>query len=238
MDVTRGVLGDPRGSAGGAIQTTPTPTKKSKQRAGQKRGRVGVLFRFGIMEPPVCFNLVSYLTKTDQHFSDGSRHLPSTHYNSQFPSPRRACRTGMRSNARPWAWCLTRNRRATSNVNGINAPAFPGATRIASHPPTQPCAGGKDWQIDHGRDEALRVTAPSLTTCNWATSIGTNSAAIAAHGEAATCIKDVPECIPTVSADLQHTAVKAQIRIHVRCFKVEVLPERQLQWIRRGKREG
>jgi hypothetical protein len=55
VDVTRGVLGDPRGIAGGATQTTPTPTTKSKQRTGQKRDRVGVLFRFGIMEPPPMF---------------------------------------------------------------------------------------------------------------------------------------------------------------------------------------
>jgi hypothetical protein len=59
VDISRGVLGEPRGSAGGATQTTPTPKKKSKQRTGQKRDRVGVIFRFGIMEPPVCLTLVS-----------------------------------------------------------------------------------------------------------------------------------------------------------------------------------
>ena len=133
---------------------------------------------------------------------------------------------------------MTRNWCATSDIDGVNAPAFARAAGIAGHPPAQPGACGNDGQIDHGRDEALRVTAPSLTTCNWATSIGTNRAVITAHGEAATCVKDVLKRIATIKADLQHAAVKAKIGIHLRCFEIKVLPESQLQWMRRGKRDG
>ena len=150
---------------------------------------------------------------------------------------RRSRRTRERSNARPRCWRLTRNRCAPRKVDGVNAPAFAGATRIAGHPPAQPCTRGKDWQVDHGRDEALRVTAPSLTTCDRATSIGADCAIIAALNEGPTRVKNILERVSTVKADLQHSAVKAQIRIDVRCFKVEVLVERQLQWVRRRNGE-
>ena len=111
--------------------------------------------------------------------------------------PRRLCRR------------LTRSRCATSNIDGVNTPALIGATRIASHPPAQPEACGKDWQIDHGRDETLRVAAPSLTTCNRTTAIGADCAVIASDDEAPASGKNISECISTVSAELQHATVKS-----------------------------
>ena len=120
---------------------------------------------------------------------------------------------------RQWTWCgrwprrlcrrLTRSRCATSNIDGVNTPALIGATRIASHPPAQPEACGKDWQIDHGRDEALRVAAPSLSTCNRTTAIGADCAGIASANEASASGNNILKCISTVSAELQHATVKA-----------------------------
>ena len=120
---------------------------------------------------------------------------------------------------RQWTWCgrwprrlcrrLTRSRCATSNIDRVNPPALIGATRIASHPPAQPEAGGNDWQIDHGRDEALRVAAPSLTTCNRTTAIGADCAVIPTHDKAPASCTDILESISTISAKLQHATVKA-----------------------------
>jgi hypothetical protein len=46
--------------------------------------------------------------------------------------------------------------------------------------------------------------------------------------EATAGVIDVLECISTVRAELQDGTVKAQIVIHVRRFKVEVVPEAYL----------
>jgi hypothetical protein len=111
--------------------------------------------------------------------------------------------------ARPRSRRLTRSRCATSHINGVNTPALIGATRIASHPPAQPEACGNDWQIDHGRDEALRVAAPSLTACNRTTATGADCAVIASANEASASGNNILKCISTVSAELQHATVKA-----------------------------
>jgi hypothetical protein len=86
-----------------------------------------------------------------------------------------------------------------------------------------------DWEVDHRRDEARRIAAPSLTTCNRTAPVVTDRSVISASHEAATDGKHVLKCVSTVSADLQHAAVKSYIGIYVRCFKVEVLPEGYLR---------
>jgi hypothetical protein len=76
-----------------------------------------------------------------------------------------------------------------------------------------------------------------LTTSNGTTAISGDHAVVAAYDEAAARIKDILECISAIKADLQHAAIEAQIGIHVRCFKVEVLLEGQLR-SNCGEREG
>src|SRR4029077_14551655 len=125
---------------------------------------------------------------------------------------RRNSRSHCRGNRRRrrrcyWRCCSrrrrgTRNRYATNNIDRINAPTLIGATGVAGHPPAQRGDGGKNkWQVDHGRDEALRVAAPCLMTGNRTTSIGADSSVIAAHDEATAGGKDVLKCISTISAD-------------------------------------
>ena len=69
------------------------------------------------------------------------------------------------------------------------------------------------WQVHHGRDETFRVAAPCPKTSNRTAPIGADGAVIAAHNESCRRRKDVLKRISTVSADLQHATVKAQIRI-------------------------
>ena len=73
----------------------------------------------------------------------------------------------------------------------------------------------KYWQIHHGRDETLRVAAPSLTTCNRTAPIGADHAVISSHGEAPAGCKNILKRISAVSAELQHAAVEAEVRIRV-----------------------
>ena len=84
-------------------------------------------------------------------------------------------------------------------------------------------------EVHHTRNEAFRIAAPGLTTCNRATPISANCAVVAPHFERAAGGKDVLECISAIGANLQHTTVKAQIRVHIRCFKIKVVPECQLR---------
>ncbi len=138
---------------------------------------------------------------------------------------------------RRYRWCpawlssvaITRNRHARSNINRVNAPAFAGAACVAGHPPAQPTLGGKEGNVDHRRDESTRVAAPSLTTGNRTTPISANGAVVAPHHEAATSGKDVLKRISAVNADLQHSAIEAQVRILARRFKIEVLSKRQFR---------
>ena len=93
--------------------------------------------------------------------------------------------------------------------------------------------GKNSWQVDHGRDEALRVAAPCLTTSNRTTAIGADGAVIAAHDEAPASGKNILKRISTVSAQLPSTpAVKAEVRILARRFKIEVLPKGQTTELR------
>jgi len=68
-----------------------------------------------------------------------------------------------------------------------------------------------------------------LATSNGAASIRADYAVVAANNEVPASGKNVLKCISAVSAKLQHATVKAEVRVHVRRFKIEVLPERQLR---------
>jgi hypothetical protein len=93
-------------------------------------------------------------------------------------------RGGLRARCGGWArsrrWLKTRNWFAPRNKERINAPIFIGTVAVAGHPPTQPAACGNEWQVHNSCHKAIRVTAPSLTTGNWATPVGANCAVIAA----------------------------------------------------------
>jgi hypothetical protein len=123
-------------------------------------------------------------------------------------------RCDRRRGRRRRCWRLTRSRCTTSNIDRVNAPTLVGLAGVAGHSPAQPHLWeNKNWQVDHGRDEALRVAAPRLTASNRATAIGADCAVISAHREAPAGSKNVLECISAVSADLQHAAVKAEVGI-------------------------
>jgi len=118
---------------------------------------------------------------------------------------------------------------APGNIDVVNAPAFAGATVVASHPPAQPSLHNRgNGQVHCGRDEATRVAAPSLPTSDGTTSLGADCAVVAAHRKAPSSSKDVLECVATVGAELQHTTVKAKIGFNVRCFEIEVVSENYL----------
>jgi hypothetical protein len=55
--------------------------------------------------------------------------------------------------------------------------------------------------------------------------IGADSTVIAARYETTAGIKDIAKRIPTVGADLQYAAIKAQVGIYIRRFKVKVVLE-------------
>ena len=73
----------------------------------------------------------------------------------------------------------------------------------------------------------IRVAAPCLTTSNRTAPISANCAVVTAGHEAPASVKDILERVSTVSAELQHTAIEAEIRILARRFKIEVVPEGQ-----------
>jgi len=142
-----------------------------------------------------------------------------------------------RCGPRPRSRWLTRHQLAPSDTDGIDAPAFAGTAVIAHHAPTQPGGCGNQWQVDHGRDEALRVAAPCLTTSNGTAAVLGNSAVVAAYNEAAAGRKNVSKRVSTVCADLQYAAVEADIGIGGG-FKIKIVPECQLSAARFGKKDG
>lgn len=125
---------------------------------------------------------------------------------------------------------------AIADIHGVNTPTLIGATGIASHPPTKLSESLNRWQVHHGRDEAFRVATPCLQPGNWTTPIAADGTVVAAHQKSAG--RHVLKRIATVTAELQHATIEAQIRIRIRCFKIIVLTKRQT-WIRTfEKREG
>jgi len=90
-------------------------------------------------------------------------------------------------------------------IDIVNAPTLIGARGIASHPPAEPTERLNRWYVHYRRDKTFGVAAPSSTTCD----------------------KNVLKRISTISAELQHAAVKPESRIRIGCFKIEVVPESQ-----------
>jgi hypothetical protein len=75
------------------------------------------------------------------------------------------------------------------------------------------------------RDEATRVSTPSLATSNRATPIVTNRAVVAADHKATASGEDILKRISAVSAQFQDAAVVTQVRILIRSFQIEVVSE-------------
>ena len=95
------------------------------------------------------------------------------------------------------------------NLDRVNAPTLIGATAVAAHPPTKCCTRHKKkWPVHHGRDEALRIAAPSLTTSNRTTEISADGAVVAARDECATRGNDIREAA-AANLDLQDSAIIA-----------------------------
>ena len=80
-------------------------------------------------------------------------------------------------------------------------------------------------QIHDRDDKAFGVAAPSSTTSNRTAAVGADRPIVAAHDESAAGDKNVLKGISTVKADLKDTTIETEIRINVRCFKIEILPE-------------
>jgi hypothetical protein len=132
---------------------------------------------------------------------------------------------------------MTWHQFAPSDIDGIDAPAFAGTAVIARHAPTQSGGCGNQWQVDHGRDEALRIPAPCLTTSNRTAPVAGNRAVVAAHNEATAGRKNVSKRVSTVRADLQYAAVEADIGIGGG-FKIKIVAECQLSAARFSKEDG
>jgi hypothetical protein len=136
-------------------------------------------------------------------------------------------RGGRRRYRRRWCRC-TRRPFAPGDIDSVNAPALIGANGVAGHPPPKPTLYTRNKrQVHHGRDEALRVAAPSLTASNRVAPISADCAVIPADQEATARSDNILIRLPLIDADLQHAAVKAEIGIHARRFQVEVVPECQ-----------
>jgi len=149
-------------------------------------------------------------------------------------------------NGRHGAWCRRRARRrgrwttrngfAPAETDRVNAPAIARATVIGGHSPAEPPACGNVWQVDYCRDEAQRVAAPCLTTCNRTAPISGDRTVVAARKETAASCKNVLEGISTIEANLQHASIKADVGLSIRRFHIEILPEGQLhQSCRKGE---
>jgi environmental stress-induced protein Ves len=67
-----------------------------------------------------------------------------------------------------------------------------------------------------------------LATCNRTTPIRGDSAVVAAGNETTARDKNILKRISTIRADFQHTAVEADIGIHLGGLKIEVMLECQL----------
>ena len=102
-----------------------------------------------------------------------------------------------RARSRSWnrsrwrCWCSSRSRTrrakplAPGHIKAVDPPTFIGTTRVAGHPPAKPPLLLNRGHAHHRRDEAVGVTAPSLTTGNGAAAVGGNCAVITARPKAA-----------------------------------------------------
>jgi hypothetical protein len=116
---------------------------------------------------------------------------------------------------------------APGDVHGVNAPALIGAHGIAGHPPTESTFCLNRREVHYGRDEALRIAAPSRTTGNRTATISADSAVITAHQKATAGGNNVLKGVSTVSAELQYATVEPEVGIRLRGFEIEVLPKGQ-----------
>jgi hypothetical protein len=114
---------------------------------------------------------------------------------------------------------------APTDTDRVNAPTFAGANGIARHPPTQPTLNNQERQSHDRRDETLRVAAPSLTASDRTSPIRADGAIVTTKQKASTSVEDVVIRLSLVNADLQYGAVKAEIRVCVRRFQIEVVAE-------------
>jgi hypothetical protein len=81
-------------------------------------------------------------------------------------------------------------------------------------------------KIHHGDNKASGIAAPSRTTSNRTAAVGAYRPIVTAHDEGAAGNKNVLKGISTIKADLKDPTIETEIRINVRCFKIEILPER------------
>jgi hypothetical protein len=101
-----------------------------------------------------------------------------------------------------------RDREAASDNDRVDTPSFTRPACIARHPPPQL---GWNVQVDHGRNEALRVATPRPKPSNRAPPIGADCAIIAAHQERFG--RNVLKRLSAVCAELQDATVKAKVGI-------------------------
>jgi hypothetical protein len=116
---------------------------------------------------------------------------------------------------------------APGDVNRIDAPALVGDHGVAGHPPTESTFCLNRREVHYGRDEALGIAAPGRTTGNRTATISADCAVITAHQETTASGNNVLKGASTISAELQHPAIKTEVSVRLRGFKIEVLPKGQ-----------
>ena len=116
----------------------------------------------------------------------------------------------------PGSRCYRRYRfMALCDDNGINSPALTKYAAIAAHPPPQQHVGSPSHPCVYGRrGKAVRIPCPCLPASKRVATTAANRAIVTATLKAADC-KNVLECISPVSADLQHAAIEAILRIKI-----------------------
>lgn len=117
-----------------------------------------------------------------------------------------------------------------TDTHCINTPTFARSAVIAGHPPPEFSARNylKRRYVHDSRHETPRVSAPCLTTRNGTAAIGGDRAVVAACEERAADRKNILKRVSTIGADFQHAPIEADIWINIRGFKIEVVPEFQL----------
>ena len=69
------------------------------------------------------------------------------------------------------------------------------------------------------------------TACNRTTAISADNAVVAAFDEDAIFLKNIPESIPTIEAHLKHSTVKAEGRVFIGRFKIEIVAKPQVEFV-------
>ncbi len=112
-----------------------------------------------------------------------------------------------------------------SDINVVDAPAFPRDAAVASHPPAQDkLENASTRKIHHGSvDKSSRVTGPCLPTSQRIATAIVDGAVVTAANKAATRSKDILKTQPAIIADLQGPAIEPLL-------KVEIVAESHLHW--------